>query len=126
MKVLQALTVFGTLLITGSGFLLAIANPSPTDYELYATDALSFYLKDRICPQATATLGGLVQSYCKTLVDTGKPQIKYIVANSTQRKNFLIFSIYTTNISLPEPVPSYEFQTIGIMQQFYTYTADRL
>ncbi|MEB3249577.1 MAG: DUF4359 domain-containing protein [Microcystaceae cyanobacterium] len=120
------LSSIGSLLLLGSGLLLVLGNPSSQDYERYATDSLSFYLKDEVCSQAGVSLGGLAQSYCKTLVDTSKPQIQNIVSHTTTRRNYLLFSTYATKLSLPDPVPSYEFQTIGVMQQFYTYTADRL
>ncbi|MEB3309005.1 MAG: DUF4359 domain-containing protein [Snowella sp.] len=126
MKALQMIAVLGGFLLGSSGIVMAITNPCQQDYEVYATDALSFYLKDKICPQAGQSLGGFVQSYCKTLVDTGRPQIKQIIATTTTRQNFLIFSIYETQLSMPSPVPSYQFQTVGVMQNFYTYQADKL
>ncbi len=126
MKALRFVMMLGSLLMMSGGILMVITNPCKQDYEVYATEALSFYLKDRVCPQAPAVLGGVVQSYCKTLVDTGRPQIKKIIANTTTRQNFLIFSIYETELSLPSPVPSYQFQTIGVMQNFYTYEAEKL
>jgi hypothetical protein len=126
MKVLRVLTTLGSLLLAGGGLIMMIGNPGPQDYETYATDALSRYLKEQICPQAANNLGGLIQSYCKTLVDTGRPQIHHLITYSTTRKNYLIFSIYATELSLPSPVPTYKFQTIGVMQQFYTYEAEKL
>lgn len=107
----------------GSGTLLAIGNPGTPDYEDYAVETLSTYLKTEICPKAPADFGGFVQSYCKTLVDAGQPQIKQIISQTTNQQNFLLFSIYETTLALPAPLPTYEFQTIGVMKQFYTYQA---
>ena len=126
MKALQLVMMVGSVMVASSGVLMAITNPGKQDYEVYATHALSFYLKDRVCTQAPAGFGSFVQSYCKTLVDTGQPQIKKIIAATTTQHNFLIFSIYETELSLPSPVPGYQFQTIGIMQNFYTYEAEKL
>jgi len=116
----------GGLLLAGSGFLMAISNPGQIDYEDYATDRLSLYLKQEVCPQAPVEFSGFVRSYCKTLVDSGQPQIKKIIAHTTTQQNFFLFSIYETTLALPDPLPTYEFQTIGIMQQFYTYQASQL
>jgi hypothetical protein len=41
MKVLRVLTTLGGLLFAGGGLIMMIGNPSPQDYETYATDALS-------------------------------------------------------------------------------------
>ena len=105
---------------------MAITNPGQVDYEKYATETLSTYLKEEICPQAQQQLGGLLQSYCKSLVDTGKPQIQKLISQQTTRHNYLIFSIYQTELSLPSPIPSYQFQTVGAFQHFYTYEAQEL
>ena len=123
---LSVIGTMGGLLLAGSGCLMAISNPGQIDYEDYATDSLSSYLKQEVCPQAPAEFGGFVQSYCKTLVDSGQPQIKKIIAHTTTQQNFFLFSIYETTLPLPEPLPTYEFQTIGVMQQFYTYQASEL
>jgi hypothetical protein len=116
----------GGLLLVGSGCLLVINNPGPVDYETYATDSLSSYLKQEVCPQTPVEFGGFVQSYCKTLVDSGQPQIKKIIAQTTHQRNFFLFSVYQTTLTLPAPLPTYEFQTIGVMRQFYTYQAEQL
>lgn len=123
---LQVLRILGSLILAGGGLIMVIGNPGQQDYETYATETLTRYLKEQVCSPTSNNLGGLIQSYCKTLVDTGKPQIHQLIATSTTRKNYLIFSIYVTELSLPSPVPTYQFQTIGIMQQFYTYEAEKL
>ena len=123
---LAAMGTFGGLLLAGSGVLMAIGNPGQIDYEDYATDSLSLYLKQDVCPQAPVEFGGFIQSYCKTLVDSGQPQIQQIIAHTTTQQNYFLFSIYETTLALPDPLPTYEFQTIGVMQQFYTYQAAEL
>ncbi len=123
---LAAMGTFGGLLLAGSGVLMAIGNPGQIDYEDYATDSLSLYLKQEVCPQAPVEFGGFIQSYCKTLVDSGQPQIQQIIAHTTTQQNYFLFSIYETTLALPDPLPTYEFQTIGVMQQFYTYQAAEL
>lgn len=123
MRMLSVFGAIGGVMVLASGALMAIGNPGKPDYEDYAVETLSIYLKTEICPKAPADFGGFVQSYCKTLVDAGQPQIKQIIAQTTNQQNFLLFSIYQTTLSLPDPFPTYEFQTIGVMKQFYTYQA---
>jgi hypothetical protein len=116
----------GGLLLGTFGGMMVATNPGQTDYETYASDALSTYLKQEVCTQVAQELGGFLTSYCKTIVDTGKPQIRQIIGRRTVRANYLLFSIYETEISLPSPVPSYQFGTIGVLDNFYTYQAEEL
>ncbi len=126
MNGLKLIIVCGGIILGGLGGFMVITNPGQRDYEQYATETLSSYLKEEVCIQAPRGLGGFLQSYCKTLVDTGQPQIKTLISTTTKRQNYLLFSIYETELSLPSPVPSYQFETIGAFQQFYTYTAEEL
>lgn len=126
MDLLQVMTTTGGVLLVGSGILMVCNNPGPKDYERYATESLVVHLKEEVCPQAPTNLGPFLQSYCKTLVDTGRPQIKHIIADTTTRQNFLVFSIYETTLALPSPAPTYQFQTLGVMKEFYTYQAQQL
>ncbi len=121
---IQIMGAVGGALLAGGGVLMVCNNPGPKEYELYATESLSTYLKEEVCTQASSNLGPLVASYCKTLVDTGRPQIKHVIAETTVRQNFLVFSVYETTLSLSAPLPSYQFQTLGVMKEFYTYQAE--
>jgi Domain of unknown function (DUF4359) len=121
MEVLQLVNTVGGIALAGISVLMVISNPGQNDYEHYATDAITEYLKEEVCPKAPQQLGGFLQSYCKTLIDTGRPQIEKVIAKETIRRNYLLFSIYETELLLPFSVPSYEFSTIGAFQKFYTY-----
>ncbi len=124
MNILHIIKVIGGVSLIGLGTSMVLTNPGQRDYESYATDTLTTYLKQEVCPQASGGLGSFLASNCKTLVDTGKPHIKKVIAKKTLRQNYLLFSIYETELLLPSPVPNYEFGTIGVFQQFYTYQAD--
>lgn len=109
---------------------MAIANPGKEDYEQYATDELAIYAKDNVCPKVSEELGqelgGVLQSYCKSLIDSARPQIRLLISQQTTQHNYLLFSIYETELALPSPIPSYHFETIGILQNFYTYQAEEI
>jgi hypothetical protein len=126
MKVGQQLIVVGGVALIGLGGLMIATNPGSQVYEQYATEQLAQYLKTEGCTQLSDKLGGFVQGYCKTLVDTGRPQLEKLISQQTTRQNYLLFSIYQTNLSLPSPVPSYHFETIGAFQNFYTYKVEQL
>ena len=125
MNILHLLKVIGGVSLIGLGTGMVLTNPGQRDYESYATDTLSTYLKQEVCSQSSGGLASFLSSHCKTLVDTGKPHIKQVIANKTIRQNYLLFSIGETELFLPSPVPNYEFETIGVFQQFYTYQADK-
>jgi hypothetical protein len=117
-------TCTGITLISFGG-VMAVTNPGQVAYEEYATGRLTTYLKEDVCMQigGLGDLQSVVQSQCKNLVDTGRPQLQQVITQTTKRQNFLLFSIYQTELALPSPVPSYQFETIGVFQNFYTYQA---
>ncbi len=57
------------------------------------------------------------------LVDTGQPFLQEAIASKTTRKNFLIFSVYQTELWFPPPLPSYHFSTVGFLNKLYIYEA---
>ncbi|NET55592.1 MAG: DUF4359 domain-containing protein [Symploca sp. SIO2E6] len=130
MKGLSVLAVVGGLALVGLGTAMAVTNPPQDAYDEYAVEQLSVYLKKEGCnqvpqlpevedffPQAEEFL----QSQCKSLVDTARPQIKQILSQKTERQNLLIFSIYRTDLDLGLSLPAYHFETVGVFQKFYIY-----
>ena len=105
-----------------SGAILVITNPGQKNYEQYAANRLNYYLKQDVCPEVTQQL----RNPCRILVDFARPQLDSAIANQTQRQNFLIFSIYQTELSIPATIPDYHFETLGIFDKFYTYSAETL
>ncbi len=128
MNVLQLASAMVATLLTAIGGIMAVNNPAQIDYEKYATQELTGYLKQDVCTKVKteAEVKALLTGYCKTLVDTGQPYIKNTIALSTTRRNFLLFSIYQTELAFPAPIPSYQFGTIAVMKQFYLYEAQEL
>ncbi|MGK7939765.1 MAG: DUF4359 domain-containing protein [Crocosphaera sp.] len=125
MNALKLIQVIGGVSAIGLGTGMVLTNPGQHDYESYATHTLTTYLKQEVCSQNSGGLGSFLSSHCKTLVDTGKPHLQKVISNKTIRQNYLLFSIYETELLLPSPVPNYEFETIGAFRQFYTYQADK-
>ncbi len=118
--------LMGGLLLGITGITMLFTNPNQKEYESYATEMLSDYLKQEVCTQIAQELGGILTSYCKTIVDTGRPQIQQIIGQKTVRANYLLFSIYDTKLFMPSPVPSYQFSTIGVLHNFYIYRAEEI
>lgn len=114
------------LTITGGFFLLFgtalfFTNPDAKKYEQFATEALIKYAKENICPAKSVSLEEAIKSQvCNLMVDTGKSQIPKLIASNSQRGNYLLFSLYRTNLYI------YQFETIGIFNNFYVIGADKV
>jgi hypothetical protein len=126
MQGLQLILKGGLITLGMLGGLLIVTNPGQKAYEDYAAITLSTYLKEDICKKGDGNLGEFLASQCKSLVDVSRPQLQEFISTKTQRRNFLVFSIYETNLALFESLPSYRFQTVGLLQQFYTYDHEEL
>ncbi len=120
-------------IITGVGILglslLAIAmvksNPNEASYQRYAVKELSSYVKSNVCKKNLGILDKLINNQCDKFVDAASPQMRDIIAASTERHDFMVFSVYSTELKVSDWVPSYKFQTIGAFDKFYTYSAQQ-
>ncbi len=112
----------GAIALIGTG--LAVTNPGPTAYEDFAVQELSRYLQANICqelPPELRQFSEQCRSLGATLLDTARPQLQNLIAQSTRRENYLLFSIYRTDFSAPPLPRGYEFETVGVFGQFYIY-----
>jgi len=82
----------------------------------------------------TKFLKGALQSGCPQLVDSSRPLLRTVVAENTQRQNYLFLSIYRTELSVDEVIPvsgaipglqnyQLEAETLGIFRQLITFKA---
>jgi hypothetical protein len=125
MKVLKIVAAIGGAAMVVLGVAMALTNPSQDTYEAYAVEQLTTYLKEEACMEVPSVFGNVLQRQCKTFVDTGRPQIQQIIAQTTQRQNFIFFSIYRTNLAIGPVLPVYHFETVGVFQNFYIYQAEQ-
>lgn len=96
------------------GFLLVFTNPSQKKYEEFATQQLVTYAKENVCKATSNNLEQAIKSQvCNLMLDTGKSQIPALISKTTQRQNYLVLSVYETNLYL------YNFRTIGLLNQFF-------
>jgi hypothetical protein len=126
MKVLKIVAAIGGAAMVVLGVAMALTNPSQDTYEAYAVEQLTTFLKEEACMEVPSVFGNVLQRQCKTFVDTGRPKIQQIIAQTTQRQNFIFFSIYRTNLAIGPVLPVYHFETLGVFQNFYVYQAEQL
>lgn len=114
------LTISGIVFLV-LGAILTLTNPSQKQYEEFATEQLVIYLKENVCKQKSANLGEALKSQiCNLMVDTGKKQVPQVVAQTTDHHNYLLLSVYETQLYI------YSFQTIGIFNNFYVVGVDKI
>lgn len=114
---MKALWIGSGAVLLGLGVALAATNPGRDAYRDYAGDRLATYLQTDVCDDA-----GNFANVCESFVETSRPQLATIVDRGSERQNFLLFSLYHTDLSVPVPgVPQVRARSVGVFQQFYTY-----
>lgn len=107
------LTIGGSLFLIVS-IILFFTNPPQKKYEEFAAEQLIKYAKENVCLAKSENIQEAVKSQvCILMIETGKNQIPKLIEKTTQKRNYLLFSVYETNLYV------YNFETIGILNQFF-------
>ncbi|MBD2569091.1 DUF4359 domain-containing protein [Anabaena lutea] len=125
MKAWTMIASVGAAGIAVLGVAMANTNPEQAEYEKYAVQRLTTYLKTDVCQKTPNFLQNLIQLNCNKLVDSANPQIRDIIAATTARQNYVIFSLYRTEIKIDNLLPNYKFESVGAFDNFYTYKAEQ-
>jgi hypothetical protein len=115
--------------LCGVGGVMAMTNPTPEDYAVYATETLTGYLDTQLCQNLLSELGDLSELgsflglQCETLLQTNQKVLPQMIGDNTQRYNLGVASWYRTTLALPTflNVPAYHIDTIGAFGQFFTF-----
>ncbi|NEO97966.1 MAG: DUF4359 domain-containing protein [Symploca sp. SIO2E9] len=129
MNVLQKVTtIAGGVIVVILGASMAMTNPGKGAYEKYAVGRLTKYLKEEVCsePSKREDVPKFLQRQCPKLIDGLRPPIQTVISQTTQRRNFVFFSIYRTDLDVGSSLPAYKFGTVGVFDKFYVYQADEL
>lgn len=113
-------SVIGILTLLGVGGVMALTNPQQDAYEAYAIEQIANRAKDE-CNKAPAGFRGVLQEPCRAAIAAAKPQIRLLLRTATTRQNFVLFSIYKSDLSEPALNFQAQVETIGIFNHFYTY-----
>jgi Domain of unknown function (DUF4359) len=111
------IVLLGLVGVGGLGFL---TNPDRVAYENYAVEQAGNLAKAE-CDRVPGGLGMLVQQPCRAAIEAYKPQIKPLLAATTTRQNWGLFSIYRSDISIPAVNFNGRVESIGLFDRFYTY-----
>ena len=100
--------LIGAAVVVG---VMAVSNPSKERYIEYATEQFSESGKTSICAGDNIPIAA--QQSCKFVISQGKGVIKGLVENSTKQQNFVVFSLYETDM------PNKKITTIAAFGNFY-------
>ena len=125
MKVLTLIVSVSAAAIAALGVAMATTNPRQENYEKYAVGKITNYLKTDFCKKTPDFLQNLIQFNCYKFVDSANPQIRDIVAATTTRQNYIVFSVYTTDLKIDNLIPGYKFETVGALDSFYTFKVEK-
>ncbi len=114
------IVVLSILAGCGLGGIMALTNPDRVAYETYAVEQIGNLVRDQ-CDRAPAGLGILFQGPCRAAIEAYKPQIRPLLAATTTRQNWILFSIYRSDISIPAINFNDRFESIGLFNHFFTY-----
>ncbi|MEM8602886.1 MAG: DUF4359 domain-containing protein [Cyanobacteria bacterium P01_H01_bin.121] len=120
-----------SLLGIGLGAALAVTNPTPDDFVDFATLRASDYLRQQACTSPIPIIGRSFEDECIAAVDSENVQnrIRKLVAEGSERKDYILFSRYRTELSLHsflpidplQDFPAYQVETLAILDQFHIY-----
>lgn len=125
MKPLTMLICVSAASISIIGSILTQTNPNQNKYEEYALDKVTTYLKTDVCNKTPSFLEKLITVNCEEMLQSAMPHLKELITTTTNRQDYLIFSIYRTEIKLDSVIPGYKFETVGALNQFYTFNAEQ-
>jgi hypothetical protein len=108
--------------VCGLGGIMAVTNPDRSAYEVYAVEQLGDLARTQ-CDRAPAGFRVVLQGPCRAAIESIKPQLRPMLAANTNRRNFILFSIYQSDISISAANLNTQIESIGIFNSFYTYKA---
>lgn len=123
MKFLGIFAAMGAASLCLLGVVMAKTNPTPVEYEEYAAQRLTLYLKENGCGKAENPFEKFITANCDRIIDEANPTIRSLLNTTTQRYDFVLFSLYRTNLKVSQWIPGYQFETLGAFNNFYIYSA---
>jgi hypothetical protein len=103
------------------GLCLFFTNPSQRKYEEFATEQLIKYARENLCQAKSGELEEAIKSQmCTLMLETGKHQVPKLIGETTQRSDYLLLSMYHTNLYI------YSFEVIGVFNNFYVIGVDKI
>ncbi|HEY9824340.1 MAG TPA: DUF4359 domain-containing protein [Stenomitos sp.] len=106
----------GGALALGLGIMLRVTNPTQETYTDFATKTVSKLLIRDLCranDRAPKLFDSLVKNGCQVFQQDGETEIRAFIAHNTERQDFFLFSLYTTEF------PIRPLRVLGIFDHFF-------
>lgn len=106
----------GCGIVFACGTVLAANNPQQDHYTEFATQTVSKFLISDLCRANDRTpklFDTMIKDGCQVFMQQGKTEIRAFIAHNTERQNFILFSLYTTEF------PIRPLRVLGIFNQFF-------
>ncbi len=79
--------------------IMVITNPDKETYLDRTSLTLASEVKENLCGSSQGGLETLLNNLCKSSIDQQRGAIRVYLNNFSRRQNFLLFSIYTTDVA---------------------------
>jgi Domain of unknown function (DUF4359) len=106
----------GCGILCGLSVALAANNPRQEYYTDFATQTVSKFLIRDLCQandQAPKLFDTMIKDGCQAFMQQGETEIRAFIAHNTERQNFILFSLYTTEF------PIRPLRVLGIFNHFF-------
>lgn len=111
-------TYVGSAILALVGTYMAMTNPGQDDYNRYAAKVITEFVVQDLCQRSKdipAILGASFREHCTTVARSSQASLEGLIANSTERQNFVFFSFYTTEL------PTRQVRALGLFNRFFLY-----
>jgi Domain of unknown function (DUF4359) len=106
----------GCGILCGLSVALAANNPRQEHYTDFATQTVSKFLIRDLCRANDHTpklFDTMIKDGCQAFMQQGKTELHAFIAHNTERQNFILFSLYTTEF------PIRPLRVLGIFNHFF-------
>lgn len=130
---LKSMAITGGIALLGIAAVLRATNPSMENYATFATQEAITYLETDACTKKLPIIGNSFQDECIKTIQSPDTQarIRSLIIENTDRKDYWLFSVYKTDLTVKDVVPfvpenllpKYQAESVGVLKFFKTYGA---
>ncbi|MFM7269963.1 MAG: DUF4359 domain-containing protein [Cyanobium sp.] len=123
-RAIASRSAFGAAVAAAAGLGLVMTNPGRDDFEPFAAEQLTKAAVEELCdPSSLPAIARLLVRDCPGLIRSQRPVLGKLALAATQRRNFLLFSLYRTDLGgqqvLPDwRIPRYQALTLAAAGRF--------